>query len=281
MRGAYGLAILGDLSTHDALRELDHAHATLRIVVVPAIPDLAESLDPRSTCVELADGTWFLLNDLGGGEYVATLCGGPDKTDDELVHPYLAPIAALINRRLGHAALHAAALSWEGSGLLLIGEPGHGKTTTATHLASLGADLLADDLTVITPSGIAAGPRTADLRPEGASLLGLSGDPVRGGTRSRRAMSPSWVPRVPVAAFVHLAFGAPDMSETPASGRLLALSRQLYWPTVAGGAATLLSLASLPHVTLTRPRGRSGLDFAAGSLRTLARSLTSAGSPPP
>jgi HPr kinase/phosphorylase len=44
------------------------------------------------------------------------------------------------------AAIHASAVAWAGSGILVLGAPGSGKSTLVAQLLAMGAYLVADDL---------------------------------------------------------------------------------------------------------------------------------------
>ena len=48
---------------------------------------------------------------------------------------------------------HATVVAWAGSGVMIIGKPGSGKTSLALHLMALGCDLVADDRTELYKQG--------------------------------------------------------------------------------------------------------------------------------
>ena len=268
-RGAYGLSVSSPLREHPALRDLADptGHLDLTEVAAPDAPSFA--LDPGRVQIVLADGSQLDAQDLGDGCYRASLGGGPAKTLDELVHPYLAPIAALVHRWRGVPALHGAALGSPLGALGLLGVRESGKSTTAAALVAAGLSLLSDDLIVVGQGRILPGPLSVDLRPAGAALLGLSGEPVRGGDRLRRLateldMGPA---ATDLRVLVQLEFGpVTRIRPVPAGERLAALAPHLYWPGLGHPARDLLALAAVPQVVLERPRGEAGLTAAVSAL---------------
>lgn len=52
----------------------------------------------------------------------------------------------------GCLTLHATCVAFEGKGILISGPSGSGKSSLALELLALGADLIADDRTIITPA---------------------------------------------------------------------------------------------------------------------------------
>lgn len=272
-RGAYGLILSGPIATNAALRTVTDPVGYLAIEQSAVIPEGHDSLEPGSARATMADGTVVSVVQTGSMHYTASLAGGHEKSNEELVHPYLAPIAALIHRWEGRAALHAASLAWLGRGMLLVGEPGQGKTTTAAMAVAEGAELLTDDLSIIRDGRLLAGPRSVDVRPEAAALLGSTGIRVRGGARERSVLAAQESSNTSLDFVIHLEFASRcSLAATPLAMRLQMLLPQLYWPTVPQGAQVLLTLLSVPHYTLQRPRGKAGLLAAIEELRALASS---------
>lgn len=91
---------------------------------------------------------------------------GPEPiADDALLHPYLAPAAALLWMSAGAEALHGGVFDCGSGGVLLLGEPGAGKSSTLEWLASRrSVSVIADDLAVVIDGEVLAGPRCIDLR---------------------------------------------------------------------------------------------------------------------
>ena len=71
--------------------------------------------------------------------------------DDALVTLMTAVNVGAVASRPDHLVVHAAAVSWEGRGLLLPGPPGAGKTTLAAGLVAAGFDYLTDEAAAIDP----------------------------------------------------------------------------------------------------------------------------------
>jgi hypothetical protein len=103
----------------------------------------------------------------------------------ELVHPHLAPGAAVLARWLGRETLHAGAVLAGGGAWAMLGDRESGKSSTLDWLAAHGHPVLADDLLVLDGSDVLAGPRCIDLRADAAQRLG-AGEPLGVvGTRER------------------------------------------------------------------------------------------------
>lgn len=49
--------------------------------------------------------------------------------------------------------MHASCVAYAGRGVLIVGPSGSGKSALALQLMGLGADLVADDQTILTPNG--------------------------------------------------------------------------------------------------------------------------------
>ena len=272
VRGAYGLAVSAPLRDHPALRDLAEPVGFLTLDVVAEQGSSTLVLNPGRVQITLADGSQLDAEDLGDGHFRASLGGGPDKAPDELVHPYLAPIAALVHRWRGVPALHGAALGSPQGALGLLGLRESGKSTTAAALVRAGLSLLSDDLIVVDQGQVLPGPLSVDLRPAGAELLGLSGDRVRGGERLRRLAAEVEVSREATAlrVLVQLEFGdVTSVRPVPAGDRLAALAPHLYWPGIGNASRDLLALAAIPQVVLQRPRGEAGLGEAVVALLDL------------
>ena len=96
---------------------------------------------------------------------------------DELVHPYLAPAAAVIGRWLGRESVHAGAIAVDGRALGVVGARGAGKSSTLAGWALDGGEVLCDDLLVLDGRTTFVGPRSIDLREDAAAQLG-AGEPI-------------------------------------------------------------------------------------------------------
>jgi hypothetical protein len=191
---------------------------------------------------------------------------------DELVHPYLAPAAAVIARWMGRESMHAGAFAVAGNALGVVGTREAGKSSTLAWLARAGADVLCDDMLIVAGDRPVAGPRSIDLRADAAQRLG-AGEPIgMTGARERWRLRLGPTQPAPVLrGWVFLAWGdGVAVRSLPASERLprLAAQRALRLPPVRPDA--LLELTSLPAWELSRPRGWESLPQAAERLLELA-----------
>ncbi len=87
------------------------------------------------------------------------------------------PVLGCVLRRRGYLCFHASVVASQGCAALLLGPKKAGKSTTAAALAQQGAQILADDLAVLTPTadGYLVQPGYATLRLWPAALQALYG----------------------------------------------------------------------------------------------------------
>ncbi len=191
---------------------------------------------------------------------------------DELVHPYLAPAAAVIARWMGRESMHAGAFAAGGQALGVVGTREAGKSSTLAWLAQAGVDVLCDDMLIVDGDAPVAGPRSIDLRADAAERLG-AGEPI-GMTGARERWRLRLGPtggRTILRGWVFLAWGdRVAVRSLPAVERLprLAAERGLRLPPARPDA--LLELTSLPAWELSRPRDWASLPEAADRLLELA-----------
>jgi hypothetical protein len=179
----------------------------------------------------------------------------------ELVHPLLAPVAAVMAYWLGRESFHASGFVAGGRVWGLIGERGSGKSTTVARLALDGIGIASDDLLVVDGSTVFAGPRSVDLRREAAEQLSV-GEPLGlVGARERwRLRVGSVPPSLELAGWIFLAWGdrvqAVSIGPAERLARLHA-NRGVNVPPRDPGA--LLDLAALPSWEIRRPEGWGSL----------------------
>jgi hypothetical protein len=253
--GAYGLRLHGVDSAGDLLVPVD-----------PRLPafELASEIAPARSAPEFVSDSEARLQLRSGGELLIDREAGRvlarvphEVRPDELVHPYLAPAAAVIGRWLGRESLHAGAFAIDGRVWGLIGSREAGKSSTLATLASRGYGLVCDDMLVLAGPTPLAGPRSVDLRADAAKRLG-AGEPI-GVTGARER----WRLRLPpvrgdlaLAGWVFLAWG--DELSVRALGPAERLSRLLEERGVRLPPArpeVLVDLAELPAWELRRPEG--------------------------
>lgn len=222
----------------------------------------------------------FLSADRAGATATYSTC--PPLTDDELVHPYLAPLGAVYAHWSGHHALHGAGLVLDSGVWGLLGGREAGKSCLAAALAGRGQGIATDDLLVATtgPSPtVLAGPRSVDLRPDAWRQLRPGGpsSPVREGQRRRLALPPV-AAELPLHGFVVLAPGQETrLVRIPPRRRLGNLTRYTVVHQRADPAG-LLDLVALPMLVLEAPRRWDALP---GSADVLASELPAHRAVPP
>jgi len=174
------------------------------------------------------------------------------ETNEDCLHPGLAIVGFLAARSRDEEAIHGGAFAHRGGAWVILGDHEQGKSTLLVLLARSGAEVLADDLTVIREGQVCAGPRVLDLRPPAAKYFGL-GAYARGGMRRRLSLDPVEAEH-PLRGFLHLTWSA------EVEIRLLAPRIRLQRLVAQIGhlprrqPRRLLELAALPHYELARPR---------------------------
>lgn len=185
--GAYGLGLKGDAPRSALLIATPQDTPDVTIARQVGSREVANHVNDEQATVPLLRGGALELTRV---PRTAALTTPHRLTDDELAHPYLAPIAAVHSHWLGRAAFHAGGIVVAGRAWGVIGEREAGKSTLLAAVAVLGGTVLADDLLVIDDGEAFAGPRPLDLRREAADYLG--GDTSIGcGRRLREVAAPS------------------------------------------------------------------------------------------
>jgi hypothetical protein len=263
--GAYGFRVAGVDSGRDWLAPQESGAPLLTLERVlgpwPARPRVVseEEID-----IGLGEGVWLHTRaDSGTVSFTAER----PLDDAELIHPFLAPAAALHWMWGGREALHAGAVALGDGALLLLGGKDAGKSTTLAHLAqSHGLRVMSDDLAVLTHDlNVLAGPRSIDHRSGWEQPHGRTGviEPdvvsVRGGERHRQRLTPA-PPRARVRGWVELAWGQTiELAPLDGASRLRLLAGARRARALRGDPQTLLELAALPAYRLWRPRSLDAL----------------------
>jgi hypothetical protein len=174
----------------------------------------------------------------------------------DLIHPYLAPAAALVARWAGLESFHAGAFVAGGGAWIVLGDKEDGKSTMLAQLALEGCQVLTDDLAVVDHGCVLAGPRCIDLREPAAAQLGV-GEPlgvVGIRERWRLRLDPA-VARVPLRGWVRLAWDDEvGVDEVRGAERMLALMPFRSVRLTPEEPRALIDLGSLPMLRLRRPR---------------------------
>jgi hypothetical protein len=261
--GAYGLRVYGLGGAERWMQAQAPGAPALEISAVAAPPDRSPSrLTGASADLALLEGARLQAR---RGEAVIRFSLPTVPTAAELLHPYLAPGAALVWQWAGKEALHAGAVEIGPGAVLVFGAKESGKSTLLAWLArEAGLGVVSDDLAVIDRDRVLAGPRSIDLRSTGAP--GAEASSVRGGERTRVTL-PSTPSASPIIGSVLLDWGPRlEFATVPPIRRIEILAAQRTYPPLAGDPDALLDLASHPMLTLSRPRELDQLEPTARTL---------------
>jgi hypothetical protein len=193
---------------------------------------------------------------------------------DELVHPYLAPVAAVTAHWHGRESLHGGGIALRGGVIGVVGDRLAGKSSLLAALAARGIDVVCDDMLVVEDAHAFAGPRTIDLREDAADALGLGEDIGVAGARSRwRVRLGPVPPRLRLAGWIFLDWAERvEVTRVPASETLQRLLRNRGIRVPPLDPAYFVQLGAMPAWEVKRPRSWSAvpdvvdavLDVAAG-----------------
>jgi hypothetical protein len=266
--GCYGFRIDGVPCARELLAGAPLAWPRLALATTIAEPGSAPAMDtvgPRSARLPLHAGGWMEI-ERDGPRITFHLPERPG--DEELVHPYLAPGAAVLARWLGREAFHAGAVLAGDGAWAILGGRESGKSSTLGWLAAHDHPVLADDLLVLDGADALAGPRCIDLRPDAAQRL-EAGEPLGViGTRERwRLRLGPVAASVPLRGWVQLDWGGEVAVErVRGAERLTTLIPHRSVRLEPPRAGALMELASLPVLRLRRPRRWDSLPNAAEQL---------------
>lgn len=271
LRGAYGLQIEGVDAASDLLVAAQPSWPSIRLdsrVETSTLdrewvrPDEALLLLKTGGHIELnrtrAEAVFVLERPLGA---------------EELVHPYLAPVAAVMAHWYGRESVHAGAFAFDGRVFGVVGTRESGKSSTLALLALEGVDIVCDDLLVLEGTRALPGPRSLDLRQEPARRLGVGSSIGKAGARERWRVRLGEVPDgLELTGWVHLAWGD-SLEAVPLEGaeRVARLLHERGARLPSSEPSVLLDLASLPSWEVRRPRVWDSLGETADCLRELAR----------
>jgi hypothetical protein len=165
--------------------------------------------------------------------------------------------------------LHAGAFVAAGGGAwALLGEKTAGKSTTLAWLAEHGAQVVADDIVVLSGGCALAGPRCLDVRDDASAHLeaGTPASMPREGGRNRVVLPPLRS-EVPLRGIVYLEWGERTALErVPTAERIERLVVQRQGVSIHSDPVDVLDLAALPALVLRRPKGLGALDEAGEAL---------------
>ena len=252
--GAYGLRIAGIPDGASLLAAAEPGWPAVEIAVeVGDLDAEAEYLDEGRALLRLRTGGWIeLQRNPGSARFVVP---APLSTD-ELVHPFLAPAAAVFAHWHGREGLHGGGLAVGGTAWGVIGDRLGGKSSLLAALAAGGTDVVCDDVLVLAGREAFSGPRTIDLREDAAAALGVGEEIGVAGARERwRLRLPPLGRPLSLGGWVFTDW-ADDvrMERLPASETLVRLYRNRSITVPPRDPAALLHLSALPAWELRRPR---------------------------
>ena len=200
-----------------------------------------------------------------------------DTADDAFARQcVLGPGLGVLLHRRGHLVLHGSAVDVGGRAVVLVGDKGAGKSTTAAALVARGHRLLTDDLVALDAGGAAPavlpGPTQMKLWGASASALGVKTEPFMDGLDKGVWHGAAPAERAaPLALVCALAWGD-GLSLAPLAGGAAFgdVFAHVYAPRFLGaeaGAALVAPTARLVGAVragrLTRPRDLSAVDALA------------------
>jgi hypothetical protein len=265
--GAYGLSLRGVDSARALLVPAERSWPSVELVsrVGESSTDPYDRVSTQHAELALLEGgRVFIEREEGRAVFTGTNPPRPE----ELVHPFLAPVAAIYAYWLERESFHAGAFVAGDGVWALIGERESGKSSTLAWLALHGHEVVCDDMLVLADGNALVAPRSIDLRPEAARALG-AGEPLgRVGARERWRMTTGDVRgELAPRGWIFLAWGdRVEIVRLPAAERLRRLSANRGTRLPVADPLYLLELAALPAWELRRPRGWHSLASAAERL---------------
>ena len=270
-RGAYGICIVGVADAETMLVDARPEWPRLRIAFELADPPVAkESVGEGHAVLRLKTGGRLVLDRQQG---VACYSIPRRLADDELVHPFLAPAAAVVSHWAGRLSFHAGAFVSDGGVWAVVGDREAGKSSTLAWLALSGHEVLADDVLVLEGLAAFAGPRAIDLREETADRFSIGAALGVVGTRQRwRVTLPQLAARMPFRGWIFLSWGNRLHPRRLGAGECMRrLIENLTLRVSASNPEGLLELATLPAWEVERPRDWDRLEEGVECLLELTR----------
>ena len=263
--GAYGLRISGipdDLLLGPAAEGWPALEVKVEVGELDADE---EQLDDDRALIRLRTGGWIKLRrEPGRALYIVPT----PLSADELVHPFLAPAAALFAHWHGREGLHGGAIALGGTAWGVIGDRLGGKSSLLAALAVGGTDVVCDDALVLDRSIAFPGPRTIDLREDAAAALKVGEEIGVAGARERWRVRLAPLDRsLSIGGWVFTEWADElALRRLPASETLARLFRNRSIRVPPRDPAVFIQLSALPAWELRRPRSWSSLPETLGLL---------------
>ncbi len=252
--GAYGLRLRGVDGAAELLVTADASWPVLDIRIEIGDPTVAvDRFDSTSAQIRLRTGGSVAVDRMSGR---TTYTVPVPLTMDELVHPYLAPVAAIAAHWHGRESLHGGGIALGGAVWGIVGDRLEGKSSLLAALAAHEVDVVCDDMLVVESADAFAGPRTIDLREDAATALGVGVSIGVAGARARwRVRLPPVPPRLPLAGWIFADWAERiELRRVSASETLPRLLRNRGIRVPPLDPAVFLQLGALPAWEIRRPR---------------------------
>jgi hypothetical protein len=257
--GAYGLRISGVQGADAVLVPASENWPAVDVTVeIGRLEADGEFVDDDHARIQLRTGGWIQLDrEPGRAHYTVPARLSPD----ELVHPFLAPAAAVYGHWHGRENIHGGGLALRDTAWGIVGDRLGGKSSLLAALAVAGSDILCDDVLAVDGREVFAGPRTVDLRKDAAAALGIGEEIGLAGARERWRLRLGPLDRpLALGGWVFTEWsGELDMKRLPASETLTRLFRNRSLRLPPRDPTAFLQLGALPAWELRRPRSWASL----------------------
>jgi hypothetical protein len=269
--GAYGLQIEGLAQAARWMRPVPASAPKLEVTLTGDVPPTGgrridrDGLDirlqgPHDVRIRMERGS-------GRVDYLFTH-GVPPAAD--VLHPYLAPAAAVLHAWDGRETIHGGAFRTPDGAVMLLGDKEAGKSSMLAWLsAELDQEVITDDLCVLASGAVLPGPSCIDLREPTANRYASrwSGQLVRSDGRMRLGLRSGGTDRVPLAGTVVLGWAERiGIEPVPPAERLGLIAAQRYFSSLQADPVAVLDVLTRPMIRLLRPRDLSSLPAAAEAL---------------
>ena len=258
-QGAYGFRITGlpDAGSLLAAASPDWPSVALSLDLGELEAE-DEHLDDDRARLHLRTGGWIELErEPGRARYVVPA----PLSADALVHPYLAPAAAVFAHWHGREGVHGGALALGNTAWGVVGDRVGGKSSLLAALAASGTDVVCDDVLVVDGQTVYTGPRIVDLREDAAVALGVGEAVADAGARERwRLRLPALDRPLRLGGWLFTEWsGDLALRRLAASETLPRLYRNRSITIPPRNPAAFLQLSALPAWELRRPRSWASL----------------------
>ena len=192
-------------------------------------------------------------------------------------------MGVLLHRR-GLLVLHGAAIDVGGRAVVLLGDKGAGKSTTAAALIARGHRLLTDDLVALAPDAsvpmVLPGPTQMKLWPEAVEAIGLDATVTpffEGLAKGIWSEAPTTTSPTPLALVAVLEWGEAEWTPLEGTAAFGALFGHVYAPRFLGAAASATLMGPVHELAksvrvaqVIRPRQLDGMSEMVSRIETEA-----------